>query len=174
MNSSHFRFSLWALAAFVLVAQQADYRAKEEKLPGDPVTQPIAYSHRTHVALGLKCANCHTMPGDGAAATYPQESTCMGCHATIKKESAEIQKLAAFAAKKERVPWTRVYRLPDIVWFNHALHVKTAKAECSACHGEVAKRDVLFQEKSIGMPGCMACHAKHEAPNGCDVCHSSQ
>ena len=174
MSSSRFRFSLWALAAFVLVAQQADYKAKEEKLPGDPVTQPIAYRHRTHVALGLKCTNCHTMPGEGAVATYPEESTCMGCHATIKKESAEIQKLAAFAAKKERVPWARVYRLPDIVWFNHALHVKTAKAECSVCHGEVEKRDVLFQEKSISMPGCMACHAKHEAPNGCDVCHSSQ
>ena len=61
----------------------------------------------------------------------------MGCHTTIKKESPEIQKLAAFAAKKEPVPWQRVYRVPDIVWFNHAVHVKESKVECSVCHGEV-------------------------------------
>lgn len=174
MHSWRSRSSLWALAAVMLIAQPAAYKAKEEKLPGDPVRQPIAYSHKTHVALGLKCTNCHTMPGEGVAATYPAEATCMGCHSTIKTESPEIQKLAAFAAKKERVPWQRVYRVPDIVWFNHAVHAKEAKIECSACHGEVAKRDVLFQEKSIAMPSCMACHAEHGAPNGCDVCHASQ
>jgi len=168
------RSSLLIFTVLVLAAQQQDYKGKEEKVPGDPVTQPIAYSHKTHLAQGLKCANCHTMPGDGFAATYPKETTCMGCHATVKKESPEIQKLAAFAAKKEPVPWARVYQLPDIVWFNHSLHVKVAKTDCSVCHGEVEKRDVLFQEKSLSMATCMSCHAKHQAPNGCDVCHASQ
>ena len=98
----------------------------------------------------------------------------MGCHTSIKKESAEIRKLAAFAAKKEPVPWARVYQLPDIIWFSHAAHVKDAKVECAVCHGDVAQRDVLFQEKSISMNSCMDCHARHKAPNGCDVCHASQ
>lgn len=157
-----------------LAAQQKEYKAKEEKIPGPPIAQPIAYSHKTHLAQGLKCANCHTMPGDGFNATFPKESFCMGCHASIKKESPEIQKLAAFAARKEPVPWKRVYSLPDIIWFNHAVHVKQAKTECSTCHGEVAQRAVLFQEKSISMQTCMACHAETGAPNGCDVCHASQ
>ncbi|MBL8237844.1 MAG: cytochrome c3 family protein [Bryobacterales bacterium] len=174
MSTLRFRCSVLLVAALSLTAQEKEYKPKEEKLPGDPVAQPIAYSHKTHVAMGMKCANCHTMPGDGFAATFPKETMCMGCHATVKKESAEIQKLAAFAAKKEPVPWARVYKNPDIVWFNHSVHVKVAKTECAECHGDVGKRDILFQEKSLSMQTCMACHAKHEAPNGCDVCHASQ
>ena len=168
---SRYSGRLW-LAILVLGLNGAPQKTKEEKVPGDPVPQPIAYSHKTHLAQGLKCATCHTMPDEGFVATYPKETTCMGCHTTVKPESAEIQKLAAYAAKKEPVPWVRVYRLPDIVWFNHALHVKVAKTECAVCHGEVEKRDVLFQEKSIAMASCMSCHAKHSAPNGCDVCHA--
>jgi hypothetical protein len=175
MNSLRLRYSVLVIGAILaLAAQQKEYKPKEEKIPGDPVTQPIAYSHKKHVAMGLKCANCHTMPGDGFLATYPKESVCMGCHSSVKTDSPEIQKLAAFAAKKESVPWARVYRVPDIVWFNHAVHVKEAKAECATCHGEVAQRDVLFQEKSTSMNSCMACHAQHGAPNGCDFCHASQ
>src|SRR5215217_7632735 len=112
MSLLRFRCSFLLLAAIALSAQPKEYKAKEEKLPGDPVTQPIAYSHKTHVALGMKCTNCHTIPGEGFAATYPKESMCMGCHSSIKKESPEIQKLAAFAGKKETVPWERVYRVP--------------------------------------------------------------
>lgn len=174
MNLSRFRCSWLLAAALTLPAQQKEYKAKDEKIPGDPVAQPIAYRHKTHVALGMKCTNCHTMPGEGFLAGYPKETMCMGCHASVKKDSPEIQKLAAFAAKKEPVPWARVYQVPDIVWFNHSVHVKQAKAECATCHGDVGQRDVLFQEKSTSMQTCMACHAAKGAPNGCDVCHASQ
>ncbi|MFN0101911.1 MAG: cytochrome c3 family protein [Bryobacteraceae bacterium] len=174
MNSLRFRCSFLFLALLALTAQQKEYQAKDEKIPGDPVAQPIAYSHKTHVALGLKCTNCHTMPGEGFLATYPKETLCMGCHTSVKKDSPEIKKLAAFAAKKEPVPWAKVYQVPDIVWFNHAVHVKNGKAECSVCHGDVGQREVLFQEKSTSMQTCMACHAAQGAPNGCDTCHASQ
>lgn len=174
MSSLRFRCSLLALAALVLLAQKKEYRAKEEKLPGDPVVQPIAYSHKKHLAMGLKCANCHTMPGEGYQATYPKETFCMGCHTSVKKDSPEIEKLAAFAAKKEPVPWKRIYRVPDMVWFNHVLHVNDAKIECGTCHGDVVQREVLFQEKSVSMGTCMACHAAEGAANGCDTCHSTQ
>jgi hypothetical protein len=162
------------LAAVLLLAQQKPYQSKEEKLPGDPVQQPIAYSHKTHIAAGLQCANCHTIPGEGYLATYPKESVCMGCHSTIKKDSPEIQKLAAFAAKKEAVPWVRIYQVPDIVWFSHASHAKDAKIECSTCHGQVAQRDVLFKEVSTSMNSCMSCHAERKVSNGCDFCHATQ
>jgi hypothetical protein len=154
--------------------ERKTYQPKKEKLPGDPVIQPIAYSHKKHVAMGLQCTGCHTMPGEGNEATFPPESFCMGCHESVKADSAEIRKLAAFAKEKKSVPWKRVYYLPDIVWFSHALHVKDARIECGACHGEVGQRDVLFQEKSTGMMACMECHAARQAPNGCDTCHASQ
>jgi hypothetical protein len=176
MSLLHFLYRISATALLLAAAcwAQKEYKPKEEKLPGPPVPQPIAYSHKTHVALGLKCTGCHTIPGEGFQATYPKEAFCMGCHTTIKKESAEIRKLAAFAAKKEPVTWARIYQLPDIIWFSHAAHVKDAKIDCNVCHGDVPQRDVLFKEKSISMNSCMDCHARQKAPNGCDVCHASQ
>jgi hypothetical protein len=178
MNSLLFRSSLSALLCLFgfacLMAQQKEYKPKEEKVPGDPVAQPIAYSHKTHVALGLKCQSCHTIPGDGFQAAYPKEAFCMGCHTSVKKDSPEIQRLARFVAEKKPVPWNRIYQVPDIVWFSHAVHVREAKVDCGVCHGEVARREVLFKEKSTGMQACMECHAKYMAPNGCDFCHASQ
>lgn len=168
------RCSVLLLALGALGGQPKSYTPKEDKVPGPEVKQPIAYSHKTHVAMGLKCIGCHAMPGDGFQASYPKETVCMGCHTGIKKESPEIQKLAAFAAKKEPVPWARVYQVPDMVWFNHALHVKDAQIACAGCHGDVAQRPVLFKEKATSMKVCMQCHAERMAPNGCDTCHPSQ
>ena len=134
--------------------------------------QPIPYSHKTHVALGLKCLGCHTMPGNGEMATFPPESLCMGCHATVKKDSPHIRKLAEFARDKKPAPWVRVYRAPDYVWFSHKIHVK--QTGCERCHGPVGERSVLTREKSINMAACMACHEEMEAPNECNTCHSAQ
>jgi hypothetical protein len=161
-------------AALLLAAQQKEYRAKDEKVPGDPVKQPIAYSHKTHVAMGLKCRTCHTIPGEGYEAAYPKEEFCMGCHSSVKKDSPEIQKLAEAAAKKQPVAWVRIYEVPDFVWFNHLSHAEDAKIGCDQCHGDVAQRDVLFKEKSTSMNACMACHAAKKAPNACDFCHATQ
>lgn len=132
--------------------------------------QPIPYSHKKHVAMGLECAGCHTMPGKGEAATFPAESKCMQCHAAVKKDSDAIKKLAEYAQKKEPVPWVRVYKLPEYVWFSHKIHGKAAG--CDKCHGEVAQRDVLTKEKAIDMNSCMSCHDEHEASNECNLCHN--
>lgn len=71
--------------------------------------QPLAFSHKTHSAQGVKCLDCHTIRDpEGFAAGFPREATCMGCHVTVKKESPDIQKLAAFAKSKQAVPWVRV------------------------------------------------------------------
>jgi hypothetical protein len=132
--------------------------------------QPLPYSHKTHVQLGLKCTDCHTMPGKGEMATFPPESLCMTCHASIKKDSPAIRKLAAFAKENKPVPWVRIYKLPDYVWFSHKIHMK--KATCETCHGPVAERDVLKREKPITMVACMACHDETNALNECNTCHS--
>lgn len=158
----------------LLYAQRKQYQPKAEVIPGPPVKQPVAFSHKTHVSAGMKCTHCHTMPGDGWQASFPKESFCMGCHATIKNDSPEIARLAAFASKQQPVPWVRIYRVPDYVWFNHASHVEDAKLDCSLCHGDVARLDVLFQAKSVSMQACMDCHAQRKAPNECDFCHTSQ
>ena len=98
----------------------------------------------------------------------------MGCHATIKTGSSAIQKLAEFHKAKKPVPWVKVYRVPDYVWFSHEVHFREARVECGNCHGPVADREVIVKEKPTSMTSCMNCHEKHGASNECDVCHDKR
>ena len=132
--------------------------------------QPIPYSHKKHIAQGLDCVGCHSAPGKGEAATFPAESICMQCHSAVKKDSPAIQKLAEFAKRKEPVPWVRIYKLPNYVWFSHKAHAKSAN--CAKCHGDVGALDVTVKEKPIDMNSCMSCHDEHKAPNECNFCHN--
>ena len=101
---------------------------------------------------------------------FPSEAQCMQCHAAVKKDSPAIKTLTEYAKRKEAVPWVRVYKLPEYVWFSHKIHSKAAK--CADCHGDVASKEVLVKEKPIDMNSCMACHDKHEASNECNLCHN--
>lgn len=163
------------LAVAVAFAQRPLPPAVEEKLPKPAPEQPIPFSHKTHAgAAGVKCRDCHSIKDPGFQAGLPKEASCMGCHVAIKKDSPDIQKLASYAKSKTAIPWVRVYTVPDYVWFSHAVHVNEAKLECESCHGPVSERAAMFKEKPTNMFSCMACHAKHKAPNGCDSCHNSQ
>ena len=71
--------------------------------------QPIAYSHKQHIALGLHCIDCHSSADTRAAATIPSVVKCMLCHAKVATNKPEIQKLASYATRKIEVPWQRVY-----------------------------------------------------------------
>jgi hypothetical protein len=161
------------LFAAALWAQTESVPPPKLFTPKPPPEQPLPYSHKTHVGLGIKCKDCHTLKAPGDQAGFPSEATCMGCHASIKKESPAIQKLAAFARDKQRVPWVRVYKLPKTVYFSHEVHHKQAGVDCAECHGEVGERERLGQEKSIYMAECMSCHDKYKASNKCDLCHDS-
>lgn len=139
--------------------------------PAAPV-QPLPYSHKTHVALGLPCRGCHVNPDQGALMTYPPASACMTCHATVAADRPAIQKLAALESSGTPVPWVRVYRLPDYVYWSHATHIQT-DITCEQCHGPVAQRDVLAQETNIvTMLGCVTCHNKRQVFTDCGDCHA--
>ena len=139
----------------------------------EPPLQPIPYSHKQHIALGLKCANCHEMPDPGEMMGIPAAAKCMTCHQAVKKDSPPIQKLAAFAARKEPVPWVRVYQIPGYVFFSHKNHLDTG-ATCETCHGKVSERDRLFRETDISMGGCMNCHRSNRASLDCVFCHEQR
>ncbi|MCC6540052.1 MAG: cytochrome c3 family protein [Bryobacterales bacterium] len=144
--------------------------------PGAPVVQPVPFSHKTHAgAAKLKCLACHAIEAPGDYAGFPAESKCMACHVAIKPDSPHIRQVAAAAAKPsgEPIEWKRVYRLKEFVYFSHEIHVRKAKTECAVCHGDVAAREVLHQEKSISMYACMRCHEERRAPNDCARCHDT-
>jgi hypothetical protein len=132
--------------------------------------QPVPYSHKQHVALGLKCAECHTNPDPGESMGIPASTKCMACHVSIAKDKPAIQKLAEAARAKKDLPWVRVYQIPSYVAFSHKTHLD-AGAKCEKCHGQVAQRDVLFREGDITMGGCMNCHRESKASNDCGYCH---
>jgi quinoprotein glucose dehydrogenase len=138
---------------------RAEYKGAAEKLPGPDVPQPVAFSHRVHLAAGAKCADCHTTAATVSQAGLPDTNRCLLCHRGNMAISLP-----------QPLRWARVYQLPDFVFFSHAKHVNAAVA-CAECHGAVEKRDVMAKEVSTSMTACMNCHVRMKASTTCDACH---
>ena len=172
-------FVVWVavvyFAGMAPAAQQEPAPAQTgEYKPPPPPEQPLPYSHKVHLAQGLKCTNCHQGAEKDDHATFPSTQICMGCHTNVKTDSPHIQKLAEYDAKKEDIPWRRVYRLPSFVYFSHKQHVTDGKITCDTCHGNVPQMDVMQKVKDISMAACIECHKQHSAPVACDTCHDPQ
>lgn len=174
----HRRFILFTATLIVgaLLAAQTPVPTKEAKPfePKPPPEQPIPFNHKVHVGLGAQCLDCHKIEDPGFLAGYPATATCMACHAAVKTDSLHIQKLAEFDKQGKDIPWVKVYKVPDYVYFSHDWHHKEVKIACQECHGPVAEREAVFQEKSTSMIACMACHDQHKASNDCNLCHDAQ
>ena len=147
------------------------HEPQEINAGGAPVTQPIPFSHRIHTQVGMKCDVCHAVSETGKDLHIPGVAECMACHQSIGKERPAIQSLARLQEQKQAISWTRVYRLPEFVFFSHQKHM-TAKIDCQVCHGPVRDRDALWQERDVSMVACIGCHQMVKAPVSCDVCHN--
>src|SRR5256714_528454 len=174
-------FVVWVGVVFFAVAPSAQQTPLPpaastvgEYKPPPPPEQPIPYSHKVHLAQGLKCVMCHETVETDDHATLPPTATCMGCHANVRTDSPNIQKLKGYDDKGEDVPWRRVYRLPAFVYFSHKQHVTDAKVTCDVCHGNVPQLDVMQKMKDISMAACIDCHKSHSARVNCDTCHEVQ
>ncbi len=120
--------------------------------------QPIPYSHRLHVGeLGLDCRYCHSNVESSEEAMLPATQMCMGCHNLVATESAALLPLRESWETDESVPWVRVHRLPDHVFFDHSVHV-AANVGCKSCHGPVDEMDVVRQTEELSMGWCLDCH----------------
>ena len=138
----------------------------------EPPEQPIPYSHKKHLALGLQCSTCHTNPAPGNLMTFPATTTCMSCHSTVATDRPAIQKLASFSKSRQPIPWVRVYKvLPGVNW-SHKKHLD-AGMKCQMCHGQVAEMDRMSEATSVTTMGvCLNCHKEHASPTVCSTCHS--
>ncbi len=162
---------MWCrLACLVLILAGAAGFSQQSAQPASGPQQPIPYSHKQHVALGLQCKECHSMPDPGESMGIPAASKCMACHQSIKKESPAIKEIASYAGQKKAIPWVRVYQIPSYVVFSHKDHL-AAGAKCETCHGEVAQRERLFRETDLSMAGCVNCHRAKKASVDCALCH---
>lgn len=169
---------LFGGSRLALQAQSAKSQDYSQDVHDTPVPlpapqQPLPYSHKAHLALGLECTFCHTNPDRGRMMTFPNTATCMKCHASFGKNRPSIQKLAAYDKSKTAVPWVRVYTvLPGVAW-SHRRHLD-AGMKCEMCHGDVSQMSVMTNVKSVTtMVGCLDCHKLHNAKTTCTTCHSA-
>ena len=168
-------------AAFVLLA--VDAVQAQQPAPAMPAVQgnpaphpapeqPLPYSHKTHVGLGLACRLCHVNPAPGTEMTFPATSTCMNCHATVVTDRPAIKKLAEYAHSKQPIPWVRVYKvLPGVTW-THRKHLQ-AGVQCDTCHGAVGELQAMSETTAVtAMASCIGCHEARGVSAACAVCHA--
>lgn len=135
-------------------------------------TQPLPYSHKTHVTLGLVCQTCHTNPDPGILMTYPATEMCMSCHLSVETGKTAIADLHAFATSGQIIPWVRIYAVtPGITW-NHRAHLASG-AQCETCHGDVSQMEAVSESTAIlAMASCIGCHEERGARTECVACHA--
>jgi hypothetical protein len=135
-------------------------------------SQPIAFSHKTHVQLGLSCIDCHSGADIRDAAGIPSVAKCMLCHAKLTREKPEVKKVIEYANKNVEIPWQRVYGFSKSahVKFQHASHAR-ANIACSTCHGDLTRATVAERAVTHNMGTCLTCHRQRKASEDCAACH---
>ena len=125
-------------------------------------TQPVAFSHRTHVGtLAMDCRYCHSTVETSASAGLPSTKTCMGCHGTVLASSPALAMVRASYAEDRSIPWIRVHDLPDFVRFDHSIHVAKGVG-CTTCHGPIGEMPRTVKGSTLDMAWCLACHRHPE------------
>ena len=158
--------------------------------------QPIFFSHLIHAgSFNISCQYCHSAAARGRAATIPSLSVCMGCHKIVAAQgNPQIAKLQDYWQRQEPIPWVRVFKVPEYVWFPHKPHVR-ADVACQTCHGPIEAMERVGAETGqrlgndllnliglrpapvkLTMGWCVECHRESnakgkQAPLDCIACH---
>ena len=81
----------------------------------------------------------------------------MGCHAQILPDSPLLAPVRASYANDTPLRWRKVTKLPDFVFFDHAIHVERGVG-CESCHGRVDQMALVAPAVRIHMGWCLDCH----------------
>src|SRR5437764_772065 len=80
---------------------------------GEPIAQPIPFSHKHHVGDdGIDCRYCHTTVETEAHAGFPSTGVCLGCHSQLFRDQRMLAPLHASLAEDQPIPWVRVHVHP--------------------------------------------------------------
>ena len=125
-------------------------------------TQPIPFSHPLHVnGLHLDCLYCHAGAERSSYAGLPPTAACVPCHRDATIRSALFAPVRDSLSSGRPIPWRRVTSVPDFVFFNHAVHVRTGVA-CQTCHGPIESMPQVYQAAPLTMEWCLQCHRAPE------------
>jgi mono/diheme cytochrome c family protein len=186
--------------AFVRSLADPPYRPEHSPpivvVPGAPA-QPIFFSHLIHAgSFQIPCGYCHADARRSEHAGLPSVQRCMGCHTIIgAQDNPEIKKIHDYWARKEPIPWVRVFKVPEFTYFPHKPHVR-AGVSCQTCHGPVERMRVVGARTGprlgndllnlvglrppsppLTMGWCVDCHREWNAKNrtsaplDCYTCH---
>jgi Cytochrome c552/Cytochrome c7 and related cytochrome c len=124
--------------------------------------QPVPFDHSLHAGqLGIDCRYCHTNVEKSEHSNVPATATCMACHSLVKKDSPLLAPVRASFETGDPVPWVRIHKAPDYVYFNHSVHVNRG-VSCVECHGKINEMTVVFQDQPQSMSWCLDCHRNPE------------
>jgi hypothetical protein len=128
----------------------------------DQVAQPVAFDHRHHVVDdGIDCEYCHQEVERSPYAGVPATDTCLNCHSQIWNASPALKVVWQSDRSRRPILWQRVTYLPDFVFFNHSMHVRSGVG-CETCHGRIDEMPRVFQVEPMTMRWCLDCHREPE------------
>ncbi|MBP0588331.1 cytochrome c3 family protein [Paraburkholderia sp. LEh10] len=160
-QSTVLAIKLFSMAAFLCVVAAitaARWYAEPDAKTGEPVEQPIPFSHKHHVGDdGIDCRYCHTSVEKSAFAGMPSTQICLTCHSQLFTDSPVLAPLHASMDTNTPVRWNRVHDLPDFVYFDHSIHVNKGVA-CIECHGRIDEMPLTARVASLDMQWCLQCH----------------
>lgn len=126
--------------------------------------QPVAYSHQLHAGkLGIDCRYCHFGVEKSSVAGVPPTQICLNCHRSVLPDSMKLAAVMKSWKNDTPIPWVRVHKLPDYVYFDHSVHVNVGVG-CISCHGRVDSMEKMRLEKPLSMTWCLDCH-RNPAPH---------
>lgn len=139
--------------------------------------QPIPFPHDVHAGTNqIPCMYCHSSADRSLDAGIPAVEVCAGCHIPggvpmVAADSPGVQVLTSYWEEDRRIPWVRIYDLPDHARFPHMVHVNAEDLECQECHGQVEAMEEIEQAQALNMGWCLECHREREVRTDCSVCH---
>ena len=159
------KLAFLALGALLAVAfGLMVWRDRSYQPVGEPVAQPIPFSHKHHVGDdGIDCRYCHTQVETSRHAGLPGSGICLTCHSQLYTDAAVLQPLLESARTGQPIAWRRVHTLPDFVFFDHGVHVAKGVA-CFECHGRIDQMPLTWRAQPLQMQWCLDCH-RNPAPH---------
>ena len=130
--------------------------------------QPVAFSHAIHVEqVGMDCRYCHNAVEKSWYSNVPATAICINCHGTKNGNILGADPKLALVQDSDKtgrpIPWVQIHKVPDYVYFNHAVHVNRG-VSCVHCHGRIDQMEEAYHAQPLSMTFCLDCH-RNPAPN---------
>ncbi|MFP4673601.1 MAG: cytochrome c3 family protein [Opitutales bacterium] len=153
--------ALLLLGTVVTLGSWYYFTPKYSRVGYEP-TQPVAFSHKLHAGeLDMDCRQCHTFVDRSEHSNVPGTDVCMSCHSMVLSDDPQLAEVRQSHDTGDSIPWVRVHKTPDYVYFNHSVHVNRG-ISCAECHGQVDEMEEIRHEKSFSMDFCLECHRNPE------------